>query len=312
MSGPLHPGEPPQRGAIAVMSFEFAANPPLGCRHAASTYARSLFPSTVKRVGLLLVLGIAVAGFTWYYQATAPTLGRLTVFAGIFLAGAVSGMSGLAFPLIAGPIFLLIYPAPEAVALTAMCSLTGQLFSIALLRQVIDYQFRIPLIAAGLSGAPLGSALLLSFNPHWARVVLGALIVACGLWRSVRVQTQNTRTPSLLSEVLVGLIGGLTGGMVGASSVAPAIWCAASGFDKSRQRAITQPYILTMQSSSLVSLWIWGVLDPAILGQYTDFFLPVLLGVGFGVIGFHSLTSSAATRVVMAAVTASGLSLLFL
>jgi uncharacterized protein len=279
----------------------------LGSRLAKPFYARSLF-----WVGLLLVLGIATAEFTWHYQAAAPTVGRLTVLAGIVLAGVVSGMSGLAFPLIAGPIFLLTYPAPEAVALTAMCSLTGQLFSIALLRRVIDFQFRIPMIAAGLCGAPLGSALLLTFNSHWVRVVLGALIVACGLWRSLRVQTQGTRTPSMLSEVLVGLIGGLTGGLVGASSVVPAIWCAASGFDNLRQRAVTQPYILAMQVSSLVSLWIWGVLDPAILGQYADFVLPGVLGIGLGVAGFRSLTSSTATRVVMAIVAASGLSLLFL
>jgi hypothetical protein len=46
---------------------------------------------------------------------------------GVFVASAVSGVSELAFPQIASPIFPLIYPVPEAVALTAMCSLTGQL-----------------------------------------------------------------------------------------------------------------------------------------------------------------------------------------
>jgi uncharacterized membrane protein YfcA len=236
----------------------------------------------------------------------------LAVFAGIVVAGAVSGISGLAFPLIAGPIFLLMYPAPEAVALTAMCSLTGQLFSIALLWRVIAYEFRVPLIAAGLLGAPLGSALLCSFNPHCVRVVLGALIVVSGLWRALRVQLGATRTPSLLSEVLVGLTGGMTGGLVGASSVVPAIWCAACGFDKSRQRAVTQPYILAMQAASLVSLWAWGALDRDIVGQYADFLLPVLVGIGVGVAGFRGLSSDAATRVVMGVVTASGLSLLFL
>ncbi|HXP06729.1 MAG TPA: sulfite exporter TauE/SafE family protein [Stellaceae bacterium] len=229
----------------------------------------------------------------------------------MLVAGAVSGISGLAFPLIAGPIFLLLYPAPEAVALTAMCSLTGQLFSIALLRRVIGYEFRIPLIGAGLLGAPLGSALLCSFNPHCARVVLGALIVISGSWRMLRANTRTAGTRSLLAEVLVGLTGGLTGGLVGASSVVPAIWCAACGFDKSRQRAVTQPYILAMQAASLVSLWAWGALDRDILVQYANFVLPVLVGVGLGVTGFRGLSSSAATRVVLGVVTASGCALLF-
>jgi len=295
------------------MSFAFETSPPVGLsRSVASSYPRSFVPGFAERVRLPLLLVLTVAGLILYSQATDPSVGRLAVFAGIAVAGAISGISGLAFPLIAGPIFLLMYPAPEAVALTAMCSLTGQLFSIALLWRVIAYEFRVPLIAAGLLGAPLGSALLCSFNPHCVRVVLGALIVVSGLWRALRVQLGATRTPSLLSEVLVGLTGGMTGGLVGASSVVPAIWCAACGFDKSRQRAVTQPYILAMQAASLVSLWAWGALDRDIVGQYADFLLPVLVGIGVGVAGFRGLSSDAATRVVMGVVTASGLSLLFL
>jgi hypothetical protein len=72
-----------------------------------------------------MLLVLTVAGLILYSQATDPSVGRLAVFAGIAVAGAISGISGLAFPLIAGPIFLLMYPAPEAVALTAMCSLTA-------------------------------------------------------------------------------------------------------------------------------------------------------------------------------------------
>jgi uncharacterized protein len=295
------------------MSFASDSTPAAGFAPATALFcSRSLLSGFIERVSLPLLLAVILAGFIVYSAAAGATVGRLAVFVGILVAGMVSGISGLAFPLIAGPIFLLIDPAPEAVALTAMCSLTGQLFSIALLWRAISYEFRLPLIAAGLFGAPLGSGLLCGLNPHCVRVVLGALIVVSGLWRSLRVQTRATRTPSLLSEVVVGLTGGLTGGLVGASSVVPAIWCAACGFDKSHQRAVTQPYILAMQAASLVSLWAWGALDSRILGQYVDFVLPLLAGVGLGVAGFRGLSSGAATRVVMAAVTASGLAFFFL
>ncbi len=291
------------------MSFASESNPGFS-RIFASFHPRWRESGFVEQAGLPLALGLTAGGFMLYQLAVAPSAGRLAIFGGIFVAAAVSGISGLAFPLIAGPIFLLIYPAPEAVALTAMCSLTGQLFSIALLWQEIGYRYRVPLIAAGLLGVPIGSSLLCRFSPHAVRVVFGALIVASGAWRLVRAETCAARTPSLLSEALVGLAGGLTGGLVGASSVVPAIWCAASGLDKSRQRAITQPYILTMQAASLVCLWAWGALDGSILSQYADFVLPVLVGIGLGVTGFRGLSSSAATRVIMGAVTASGLSML--
>src|SRR5215472_13735941 len=210
------------------MSFAFETSPPVGLsRSVASSYPRSFVPGFAERVRVPLLLVLTVAGLILYSQATDPSVGRLAVFAGITVAGAISGISGLAFPLIAGPIFLLMYPAPEAVALTAMCSLTGQLFSIALLWRVIAYEFRVPLIAAGLLGAPLGSALLCSFNPHCVRVVLGALIVVSGLRRALRVQVGATRRPSLLSEVLVGLTGGITGGLVGLH-----LWCQRSGVQR--------------------------------------------------------------------------------
>ncbi len=295
------------------MSFTSDSDPraSLG-RSAASLSPHLPIRGLVKRIGLLLLLGLALSALIASSEAGVLPVGRLAAVAGILVAGAVSGISGLAFPLIAGPIFLLIYPAPEAVALTAMCSLTGQLFSIALLWQAISYQYRVPLIAAGLLGVPLGSALLCSVDSHALRVVFGGLIVASGLWRSLRIETATTQKPSLLAEVVVGLTGGLTGGLVGASSVAPAIWCAASGLDKSHQRAITQPYILTMQAASLVSLCAWGAVDGAVVGQYANFVFAVLVGVGLGVAGFRGLSSSTATRVIMGVVTASGLSLLFL
>jgi len=289
----------------------FASDSIPGFSRAAASPRRSE-SGLVERLPLPLVFGLGLGGVMLFSLTVGPCPERLPLFVGIFIAAAVSGVSGLAFPLIAGPIFLLIDPAPEAVALTAMCSLTGQLFSIALLWQAIGYQYRIPLIAAGLLGVPLGSALLSSCDPHAVRIAFGALIVMAGTWRSLRVAVKPMQRPSRLSEALVGLAGGLTGGLVGASSVVPAIWCAARGFDKSHQRAVIQPYILTMQTASIVSLWAWGAVDRPVLGQYADFVLPVLVGVGLGVAGFRGLSSSAATRVIMAAVIASGLALLVL
>jgi uncharacterized protein len=115
----------------------------------------------------------------------------LSVFIGIFAAGMVSGTTGMAFPLIAGPIFLLVYTPAKAVALTAMCSLTGQVFSIALLRRSIDYELRLPLIAAGLVGVPLGTALLNCCDHHPVRITRGGLIVISALWGLLQKSSQT-------------------------------------------------------------------------------------------------------------------------
>jgi uncharacterized membrane protein YfcA len=234
----------------------------------------------------------------------------LSVFTGIFAAGMVSGTTGMAFPLIAGPIFLLIYAPPKAVALTAMCSLTGQVFSIALLRRSIDYELRLPLIAAGLVGVPLGTVLLNCCDHHLVRVTLGGLIVISALWGLLQKSSHTRLSCSRLSQVLVGLSGGLTGGLVGASSVVPALWYATRGLSKQQQRAITQPYIIGMQMASLLALRFSGALDQLLVRQYLYFLLPLLAGVGIGVVCFHAVSSSAATRLVMSVVAVSGIVLL--
>ena len=110
------------------MSFASDVTASAGFRRAIASFrSRSPLSGMVERVSLPLLLAVILVGFVVYSEAAGTTVARLTVFAGIFAAGMVSGISGLAFPLIAGPIFLWIYPAPGAVALTAMCSLTGQL-----------------------------------------------------------------------------------------------------------------------------------------------------------------------------------------
>jgi hypothetical protein len=106
------------------MSFASDVTASAGFRRAIASFrSRSPLSGMVERVSL----AVNLVGFVVYSEAAGTTVARLTVFTGIFVAGMVSGISGLAFRLIAGPIFLWIYPAPGAVALTAMCSLTGQL-----------------------------------------------------------------------------------------------------------------------------------------------------------------------------------------
>ena len=234
----------------------------------------------------------------------------LSIGTGVFVAGVVSGATGLAFPLIAGPIFLLVYAPPQAVALTAMCSLTGQFFSTALLRRSIDYEMRLPLIAGGLLGVPLGTVLLNHCDYHLVHLALGSLIVISALWGLLHKTAPTPQPSSPLSQIVVGLSGGLTGGLVGASSVVPAIWCTARGLSKHKQRAITQPYIIGMQMASLVSLLSFGKFDNFFVREYFYFLSPLLAGVGIGVVVFQTLSSATATRMIMSVVAVSGVVLL--
>jgi|SRR5665213_539125 len=234
----------------------------------------------------------------------------LTCIVGIFVAGAVSGATGVALPLIAGPVFLMTFAPVEAVALTALCSITGQLFSMALLRRAIGFEFRARLMVAGLLGVPLGSALLTRLSPSMVHLSLGALIVLGGVWGLFQPASRESKPTGRADELLVGLTGGLTAGLVGASAVVPALWCAWHGLSKERQRAIMQPFILVMQLASLISLAAWGSIGGSLLNDYGMLLLPLLVGVGGGVTCFHFFPSRIVTRAVLSLVTLSGLALL--
>jgi uncharacterized protein len=234
----------------------------------------------------------------------------LMTIIGVLAAGAISGATGVALPLIAGPVFLMAYAPVEAVALTALCSITGQLFSMALLRRAIVFELHPRLMASGLLGVPLGSLLLTWLSPSMVHLSLGALIVLGGVWGLFQPTARDPKPAGRVGELLVGLTGGLTAGLVGASAVVPALWCAWRGVSKEQQRAIMQPFILVMQLASLTSLTARGSLGGSLLSDYTVVLLPLLIGVGGGVACFHLCSSRIVTRAVLSLVTLSGLALL--
>jgi uncharacterized protein len=202
------------------------------------------------------------------------------------------------------------FPPVEAVALTALCSITGQLFSMSLLHRAIAFEFRTRLMVAGLLGVPLGSTLLTRLSPSMVHFSLGALIVLGGVWGLFQPTSRDPRPVGRTDELLVGLTGGLTAGLVGTSAVVPALWCTWHGLSKERQRAIMQPFILAMQLASLVSLTVWGSLGGSLLNDYEIVLVPLLIGVGGGVACFHYFPSRFVTRAVLSLVTLSGLALL--
>ena len=92
----------------------------------------------------------------------------------------------LAFPTLAGPLFLLSFAPTEAVMLTALCSLTGQMVSFLSLRRTVPYVLRLRLIAGCMFGVPIGTTILLATNRHVIGVTIGILLVLTTAWMLVK------------------------------------------------------------------------------------------------------------------------------
>jgi uncharacterized protein len=228
---------------------------------------------------------------------------------GVLFAAIVSGATGLAFPLIAAPIFLVDYAPPQAILITAVCSLIGQLLSLRLLRQTINYEIRWPLILAGLFAGPFGTFALMWCDGRAIRLGMAALLVICGVWQLTGGRLRGFRDVRY-SELIIGAFGGICGGMFGASSPVPAIWLSLRRLDKNRQRAILQPYIIAVQCVSLLAL-LYGGAFVATVGRALAMYLPPLVaGIFVGTSSFRLFSSESYGHAVAGLVIVGGVALL--
>ncbi len=231
------------------------------------------------------------------------------LMAGILVASWVSGMTGLAFPTIATPLFLLLFSPMETVALTAACSLSGQIVSVLSLRRRIAYTVRWPLVLSALVGVPIGIWLLSIVSVHAFGLIAGGAIAATSLWWLIRPCIEaRPRHPAF--EVLAGFGGGLSGGLTGLSAAIPTIWCIAQGVSKERQRAELQPFILIVQLTSTLLLWRHGRLDRAVFDTYLVLLGPVIAGAWLGALTFRAVSTDGFVRMALGLTAASGIALM--
>jgi transposase len=118
--------------------------------------------------------------------------------AGIFVASWVSGMTGLAFPTIATPLFLLLFSPMETVALTAACSLTGQIVSMLLLHRRVAY-----------TTAP---------RPRWSGVIFSSITPSIGLCLFIGLHLPLTRQSTTYAREGIELDVSTLADWVGASA----------------------------------------------------------------------------------------------
>jgi uncharacterized protein len=216
---------------------------------------------------------------------------------GVLLGGTVSGATGVAFPVIAGPLLLLEYQPAQAVLLTAICSLAGQFFSMALLRRSIDYRVRWPLVLPGLFCIPMGTSLLLLASPTAIKIGFGALLALSSF--CVLVHRPLFALRSKLIDMIVGACGGVCAGAFGASSVIPAFWFSLQGLDRHGQRGILQPYIIVMQIASFALLLKSGIYNGIALQDVAVWVGAALAGVAVGSFIFYHISCALYSRAIV-------------
>jgi len=209
-----------------------------------------------------------------------PTATQLTT-AAVFTAALLSSLAGFAFSALCGAMLFQFRHDPVVVVqIMLVCSLANQSLSVWMLRREIDWRLLPPFLLPGAVGVLCGVFALLHLQVDTYVRVLGCILVVYGSYMLARPPIVLRRT-GITGDAISAFFGGALGGLAATPGAPVSIWCAMKGWDKTRQRALYQPFIMVMQIVALIAI-------PAMRAggaAHTDFPPTVYLYVPAGLIG---------------------------
>jgi uncharacterized membrane protein YfcA len=236
----------------------------------------------------------------WIASATAAV---------IMLAAVVSSIAGFAFSALAGSALAYLKMDPlHAVQTMVLCSIASQLFAVWKIRESIRWSLLWPMLAAGMVTVPLGVWLLKHVDVSFYALGLGVFLTAYGSYTAMRRENWVLRGNTWL-DAAAGALGGITGGLAGFPGSFVTIWCSLRGWDKLRQRAVYQPYILVMQVVTITCLQ-WQAPARVTVAQDLTFVPFAVLGAIGGLALFQRMSNKQFSGAVSLLLVASGIGLL--
>lgn len=233
------------------------------------------------------------------------------VIAGVFAASVLSSVGGFAFSAICGALLFHVSNDPvHVVRVMLLCSIVNQAFMVWSLRRDLARRALVPFVVGGVLGLPCGLFLLLHADRSFYTDIIGGLILAYGAYMLARrpLKAQQHRP---VWDVAVGFLGGVTGGAAAFPGGPVTIWGSLKGWDKARQRALYQPFILIMQLLAVAMLAAMRPADTAPFYFSALLYVPAaLLGARCGMGIFAKLGERQFAVALSLLLIASGLGLL--
>jgi len=140
---------------------------------------------------------------------------------------------------------------------------------------------------------------------------IGVLLVAYAAYMLFRRPILWRRQRPLLDS-LSGFVGGITGGAAAFPGAFVSIWCGMKGWDKERQRAPYQPFILVMQVAAIGILTLLrprGAIAPSLVLSSMVYLPAMLCGTMLGMTYFQRLNERQFFVAVNMLLIVSGVSL---
>lgn len=235
---------------------------------------------------------------------------RAMLFAAIGLAAFLSSIGGFAFGAICGAMLFHIGDDPiQVVQIVMTCSIANQAKMTWELRRDFDWMSLRWLLTGGIGGLPIGAWLLFHVKTGLYTHALGIFLILYGgymLFRRPVVLPQNA-----VCDVVAGFLGGITGGAMGFPSASVSIWCSTKGWEKGRQRAVFQPFILVLQVAALALICVAKSGHDVPYDPLDLVYVPAgLLGTAAGFACYQKLSDNQFSRAVNILLMVSGVSFL--
>jgi len=227
----------------------------------------------------------------------------------IFIGGVVTGIAGFAFGLVVSGIWLHIITPLQVATLIVGYGLFVQSYGIWVLHRALNWRHVWPLAIGGAIGAPAGVWLLAYMNPSYLRLAVGVLLVLYSLNGLLRPAFKAVPA-NLPTELGVGFLNGVLGGMTGLAGVFVTVWCGMRGWSKDAQRAVYQPVILAAFIVTAISLAAHGNISVDTVKLYFAGWPILGAGVLIGFKLYDWLDDATFRRIILLLLLLSGLLLL--
>lgn len=234
----------------------------------------------------------------------------LSLALGAALAGFVQGLSGFAFSLVAMSIWAWTLDPRLAAVMAVFGSLTGQVIAAFSVRRGFDLARLWPFLLGGLTGIPIGVAVLPLLDANMFKAALGLLLV---IWCPAMLFAKHLpaiRFGGRAADGAVGLAGGIMGGFGGFTGVLPTLWCTLRRYDKHTQRSIIQNFNLATLAATMVAYLASSAVTREMLPGFAvvapAMLIPTLLGTRL----YIGISEAAFRRIVLGLLTLSGFALL--
>lgn len=238
-----------------------------------------------------------------YFSSAIVVLGAVT-------AGFVQGLSGFAFGLVSLSFWAWVIDPKLAAVLAVAGAFTGQVVAAFSVRRRFDRSLLAPFLIGGLTGIPIGVALLPHLDITLFKALLGTLLA---LWCPAMLLAKDLpriTAGGRVADGMVGLCGGVLSGFGGFSGTLPTLWCTLRGYERDTQRAVIQNFNLSMLAVTLASYIATGLVTRETLPLLAIVLPSMLVPTFIGTRLYLGISEATFRRLVLVLLTASGLTLL--